>query len=98
MKQGRKWRDEFFAVYVVRNQKPWGRLGLAVSRRNAPKAVTRNWIKRQIRESFRLHRQMLAGLDLVIVAHGRARHAQGSQLRTSLEQHWQRATQECKSF
>lgn len=43
-----------------------GRLGLAISRRAAGSAVARNRIRRQARESFRLHQRRLAGLDVVV--------------------------------
>jgi ribonuclease P protein component len=42
------------------------RLGLVVSSRVARTAVLRNLHKRRIREAFRLHKAMLAGLDVVV--------------------------------
>lgn len=57
------------ALFVVSSPRepagPSARLGLVVPKRHAPLAVTRNAIKRVIRESFRLHRQALPGGDLV---------------------------------
>ena len=43
-----------------------GRLGLAISRKAARTAVVRNRVRRQVRESFRLHQRRLAGLDVVV--------------------------------
>ena len=43
-----------------------GRLGLAIGRKAMRRAVTRNRIRRQIRESFRLRQHELAGLDIVV--------------------------------
>ena len=65
------------------------RLGLAVSRKTAPKAVDRNRIKRLVRESFR-QAPALPPEDLVVIARPAAREADSSTLRTSLDQHWQR--------
>ena len=39
-----------------------------MSRKVSKRAVERNRIKRQIRESFRLNRKILRGMDCVVVA------------------------------
>ncbi|MFC3608116.1 ribonuclease P protein component [Stutzerimonas tarimensis] len=44
------------------------RLGLVIGKKSVKLSVERNRIKRQIRESFRLHQQDLAGWDIVIIA------------------------------
>lgn len=66
------------------------RLGMAVSRRVSPRAVVRNRIRRQIRESFRLWRPRLAPLDYVVVARSAASQADRITLRETLDQLWQR--------
>jgi ribonuclease P protein component len=44
------------------------RLGLVIGKKSVKLAVERNRLKRIIRDSFRLHQEMLAGLDIVMVA------------------------------
>ncbi|WEK33258.1 MAG: ribonuclease P protein component [Candidatus Pseudomonas phytovorans] len=44
------------------------RLGLVIGKKSVKLAVQRNRLKRLMRDSFRLHQQSLAGLDIVIVA------------------------------
>jgi ribonuclease P protein component len=44
------------------------RIGVIVSKKNAPRAVDRNRIKRLVREAFRQNRQRFAGNDLVVLA------------------------------
>ena len=44
------------------------RLGLVIGKKSVKLAVQRNRLKRLMRDSFRLHQQLLAGLDIVIVA------------------------------
>lgn len=44
------------------------RLGLAVSRKVSKRAVERNRIKRVVRESFRVDREGLPALDILVVA------------------------------
>ncbi|WP_174995931.1 ribonuclease P protein component [Pandoraea iniqua] len=43
-----------------------GRIGIVVGKKHAPRAVTRNLIKRQAREMFRQRRVSLAGWDFVL--------------------------------
>ncbi len=64
------------------------RLGLAISKKNAKRAVDRNRIKRIIRESFRLNCQNLPAIDLVVMAKPNTKHADNPQIFNSLEQHW----------
>lgn len=65
------------------------RLGLAVSRRCARKAVDRNRLKRVIRESFRQHQHRLPAFDIVVVARPAAVRQQNRRLFASLDGHWQ---------
>ena len=50
------------------NDLPHPRLGLVIGKKSVKLAVERNRIKRQIRETFRLHQLELTGWDIVIVA------------------------------
>jgi ribonuclease P protein component len=67
---------------------PYSRLGLAITRKRVPGAVARHRVKRQVRESFRLHQEVLRGFDLIVLARtGLQAHA-NRHLRASLEWHW----------
>jgi ribonuclease P protein component len=96
MKRGRKSRDEYFSVFALPNTLAHSRIGLAVSRRASPKAVTRNRIKRQIREAFRRDRGNLGRFDIVVVAQTAAATAAGPTLQESLAQHWRRMLKRCE--
>ena len=91
-----RWRDEFFGVYAVPNPHAYGRLGIVVSRKTSPRAVVRNRVKRQIRESFRGRQENLAGLDFVVVASPRAGREQVATLRAALGKLWEKVEQRCK--
>jgi len=93
---GQRWRDELVRVYAVSNPHPYGRLGIVISRRVAPRAVTRNRVKRQIRESFRHNQIKLSGLDIVVVANPMAAVATAERIRSSLQQMWEIVEQQCK--
>lgn len=70
------------------------RLGMAVSRRVSAKAVVRNRIRRQIRESFRLRRPVLQAGDYVVVARPAAAECERSELRAAINELWQRFGEE----
>lgn len=85
-----------FTVYSTSNQLPHPRLGITVSRKVSPRAVVRNRIKRQVRESFRQHHGALPGVDVVVIARGHAAGSDNSALRRALDQHWGRIIGLCK--
>ena len=89
-------QDSHYRVKAILNDKNYPRLGLAVSRRVNKHAVVRNRIKRVVRERFRLHRQALAGLDIVVVAKPAAAQADNKILSTSIDRHWQQLTETVK--
>ena len=57
-------RTEHFALYQKPNALGNARLGVVVAKRLAPRAVTRNMIKRLAREIFR--KSVLPGVDCII--------------------------------
>lgn len=62
-----KVADRWMTVLAVANNRAGPRLGLVVSRKAARTAVTRNRVKRQIRESFRQAQADLGSLDIVVI-------------------------------
>lgn len=57
---------QYFQVFGRRNGLGRPRLGLAVSRKAAPRAVDRNYAKRIAREVFRQRQAALGGADIVV--------------------------------
>ena len=86
-----------FVVYARGNGRHAGRLGVTVSRRVATRAVERNRIKRVIKESYRHQQATLAGLDVVTIARGATQRIETKRLFVSLEEHWRRIDQRCRS-
>ncbi len=93
---GGKTRGQYFIVFAAPNALTHARLGLAISRKVSPKAVVRNRIKRQVRESFRLHQHALVGRDIVVAGHRAASVADTKALRQALEKTWAEIAQ-CKT-
>jgi ribonuclease P protein component len=48
------------------NDLGWARLGLIVGRKVEPRAVRRNYLKRLVREAFRLHQGDIGSQDVVV--------------------------------
>ncbi|ARP88879.1 ribonuclease P protein component [Bordetella genomosp. 9] len=55
-----------FAAPGAAAESPQARLGLVIAKRNAPRAVTRNTLKRVVREAFRACRHSLRPGDYVV--------------------------------
>ena len=89
-KQATRSRDKWFTVLCRRNNAELARLGLAISKKNCRQATARNRIKRIVRESFRLHQDELAGLDIVVMNQPAAKTGSNGQLFDSLTGHWTR--------
>ncbi|HXS73602.1 MAG TPA: ribonuclease P protein component [Rhodanobacteraceae bacterium] len=78
----------FFLIRYRYSDASTCRLGLAVSRRVSKRAVERNRIKRNARESFRLVRAQLPTFDLLLIARQPAATASSALLRKDLDAAW----------
>jgi ribonuclease P protein component len=95
--RGRRMADGFFTMTIRANQVGAPRLGLAVAVKVAGGAVTRNRLRRIIRESFRLHQHELPAVDLAVSARAAARAASAQSLRASLAALWKKVGEQCAS-
>jgi ribonuclease P protein component len=93
--RGARFGNGFFGVTAKSNDVGAPRLGLAVAVKVAGGAVPRNRIRRIIRESFRVHQQLLPPLDIVVSARPRARQAAARELHVSLEALWKELAARC---
>lgn len=64
------------------------RLGLVVAKRRVRHAAWRNLIKRVCRESFRHRKDLLAGLDLIILVKAPLPHPDAAELHVELARLW----------
>lgn len=66
------------------------RLGLAISKKNAKRAVDRNRIKRLIREGFRQETNRLPSVDIVILSRRQTIERSNQKIFHSLNKHLER--------
>jgi len=92
-KTSRRSRDSYFVILAIKNNHPYPRLGMAVSKKAVRGAVPRNKVKRIIRESFRRNAELLSGLDIVVLADKKIRYWENKKMSRSLHKHWQRILQ-----
>ncbi len=86
----------YLTLLAIRNELDHPRLGLAISRKNIRTAAGRNKVKRQARESFRLHQDIIGNFDVVVMAKPGADKVHRRQLRAQLDKHWQELAERCK--
>ncbi|MBI3188949.1 MAG: ribonuclease P protein component [Gammaproteobacteria bacterium] len=83
--------DRLFTILAVSSaESDNARLGLAISKKHAKRAIDRNRIKRIVRESFRHQQPLLPAIDFVVMARDDTTRASNQELFASLTQHWKR--------
>lgn len=61
------FKNKYYSLYAVKNNTTIPRVGISVSKRSIKKAVSRNCLKRIIREVFRKNKDRFSGVDFVVV-------------------------------
>jgi len=85
-RSGRKTGGRYLVILSLDNNLPSSRFGVTVSRKTG-NAVTRNRVKRRIRELQRLHRhKILPGKDIVVIATRKASEASFEEMRSEYAQ------------
>lgn len=90
----RRSEDAYFLLLGASNGAQSARLGLAIAKKCAVRAVDRNRIKRIVRESFRQNQNQLIGVDYVVLCRRKAIVATNRALFASLIRHWARVREE----
>lgn len=82
-----------FTILYKQNTLGYPRIGIVVAKRNAKRAVDRNFIKRTIRESFRINKEKLPANDYVVILKRSNKFAKVSLHRNKIRQQLQNAWQ-----
>ncbi len=84
----RRFGNESFTLLVRLNDQSHPRLGLAIAKKSAKRAVDRNRIKRLLRESFRHKQHQLPPLDIIAMCRPVALQLSNEQILRQLEKQW----------
>jgi len=87
-KRNKRLTNRYWIVLGHRKKTGDARLGLAIAKKRARRAVDRNRLKRIARESFRHNRAQLEGFDAVVMNKDAAATASSLELRQSLDSLW----------
>lgn len=87
--------NRWLTVLATSNTLDHPRLGLAISRKVARRAVARNRIKRVVRESFRHRQAELGALDIVVLGRNDVADQSAKALATAMEKLWIQLIQSC---
>jgi ribonuclease P protein component len=82
-------------MLAIHNHLGHPRLGLAISKKNVRRAVKRNLVKRQLRESFRLHQAIIGDFDVVVLARPGVDTLSRHELREQIDGCWQKIAKKC---
>ena len=88
--------DAGITILVGKKTGEGPRLGFAIARKQIPRAVRRNQLKRLFRESFRRAQHRLPGRDLVIMVRREILLSGPVKIRAALDQHWNSIIKKCE--
>ena len=88
--------DDCFTLLARKTSLGQARLGMAISKKIARRAVDRNRIKRNVRESFRLTRYELGAIDIVVLARRGLESKSNHEMRASLDSLWPKLVKRCE--
>lgn len=83
-----RFGNRYITVLAKENQLEHPRLGMAVSKKCAKRAVDRNRIKRIARESFRLNSSTLPAVDLIVMCRPIILELDNSAVFQQIEKQW----------
>ncbi len=86
--QAQRFGNRSFTVLATENNLGHARLGLAISKKCAKRAVDRNRIKRLFRESFRSQQHILPCVDIVAMCKPSALSLDNKEIKAQIETQW----------
>jgi len=93
--KAQRFGNKSFTVIARKNDLDHPRLGLAISKKCAKRAVDRNRIKRIFRESFRLNQHKLPNVDIIAMCKPNVLSLDKHEMQTQIEKQWHFM---CKKF
>lgn len=93
-KQGRRMHQGPMSAVIAANPLGHARIGFALSKKFARRAVQRNLLKRLLRERFRLNQAMLPAVDLVLFLRAAMPKHPGAEVEV-VDQLWSKLLKTC---
>lgn len=84
-RRNQRFSDRYWTILVRRSDSATARLGLAIAKKRAKRAVDRNRMKRVAREAFRQYQSNLNGFELVVMNRDGAQSATAAELRQGID-------------
>ena len=81
----RSIKGRYFILSYLPNTHPYARLGVVVAKKLAKRAVERNRVKRQVREFYRLNRETIPSVDIILRLNARIDEVPNETLREDLQ-------------
>lgn len=97
-KQSIRVSTPYFALLAKQSLHSCARLGISVAKRDAALAVTRSRLKRIFRESFRHHKALLGGYDIVVCVRKNCQTLENNALRKMVDAQWQKLSSSCTKY
>lgn len=86
--KAKRFGNRSMTILVRENEITHPRLGLAIAKKCAKRAVDRNRIKRLIRESFRHHQLILPNIDIIIMCRPLILQQSNDEISQQLQKQW----------
>lgn len=86
--KGKRFHLKNGMFLILSNEQQRARLGTVIAKKKLRLAVQRNYLKRIIREGFRLHQHQLAGYDVVFVANHKTAQLDQKTLWLNVKEDW----------
>jgi len=93
-----RFGNRSFTVLARENGLDHARLGLAISKKCAKRAVDRNRIKRHFRESFRINQHKLPCVDIIAMCKPSAISLDSATMREQIDSQWRFMRKKIKAF
>ena len=84
----KRFGNHSFTLLARENKLGHPRLGLAISKKSAKRAVDRNRIKRIFRESFRVNQHKLPSVDIIAMCKPSAKNLDSQKMREQIDKQW----------
>jgi ribonuclease P protein component len=93
---GVRVRNPLCIVNACKNELNYPRIGIITSKKSLPKAVTRNKVRRIVKEWFRYRIKKLPSLDIIVIMSFASRYTTTKELHLCLDKLLQRVEKQCK--